>query len=129
MEPVEQWQFVYFTDWAGRGERSGQVGGRSWDVLAAEGDAGGGKDAKGQSAPPWAHLQLLLSSDLWCLSPCQQQTSACWGLYLTLYWDGESEDFSDNSHTRSTWLVRCAGFAVAQQCWQVKIALLLNMLQ
>lgn len=41
VELVEQWQFVYFTDWAGRGERSGQVGGRSWDVLAAEGDAGG----------------------------------------------------------------------------------------
>lgn len=77
----------------------------------------------------WAYLQLLVSSGLWCLSPCQQQTSAFWGLYLTLSWVREIEDFSDNSHMRSTWLVLCPGFAVAQQYWQVKIALLLNMLQ
>lgn len=51
MEAAEQWQFVYLQT-----------------AL--------GEDAEGQSAPLWAHLQLLVSSALWCLSPCQQQTSA-----------------------------------------------------
>lgn len=55
------------------------------DVLVAEGDAGGMRMQR-VSLHLWAPLQLLVSSGLGCLSPCQQQTSALWGLCLTLYW-------------------------------------------
>lgn len=122
MERAEQWQFVYLTE-----QHSGQVGGTCWHVLVAEGDAGGVRMQR-VSLHLWAHLQLVVSSGLWCFSMPRAALSILGSVPCFVRGWGEPGLSWQRPHEEHL-AVLCPGFAVAQQCWQVKIALLLNMLQ